>query len=111
MKEAIKRLRDWANRANPPSAALHKRATNMQRALNRIEKQQKNTKLEVMSFKVNDIEKKLEQIESEIYLLKQQMETDLDLDLLQKQYSEIEELEREREREREHLYKQLDDVV
>jgi len=38
MKEAIKLLRDWANRANPPSAALHKRATNMQRALDRIEK-------------------------------------------------------------------------
>ncbi|WP_160720945.1 ribosomal protection-like ABC-F family protein [Bacillus sp. USDA818B3_A] len=37
MKEAIKRLRDWANRSNPPSAALHKRATNMQRALDRIE--------------------------------------------------------------------------
>ncbi|HAQ08526.1 MAG TPA: ABC transporter ATP-binding protein [Bacillus bacterium] len=38
MKEAIKRLRDWANRANPPSAALHKRATNMERALARMEK-------------------------------------------------------------------------
>lgn len=38
MKEAIKRLRDWANRSNPPSAALHKRATNMQRALDRLEK-------------------------------------------------------------------------
>ncbi|CAH2714204.1 Energy-dependent translational throttle protein EttA [Neobacillus rhizosphaerae] len=38
MKEAIKRLRDWANRSNPPSAALHKRATNMQRALDRMEK-------------------------------------------------------------------------
>ncbi|WP_312471481.1 ribosomal protection-like ABC-F family protein [Neobacillus sp.] len=38
MKEAIRRLRDWANRSNPPSAALHKRATNMQRALDRMEK-------------------------------------------------------------------------
>jgi ATP-binding cassette, subfamily F, member 3 len=38
MREAIKRLRDWANRSNPPSAALHKRATNMERALERIEK-------------------------------------------------------------------------
>jgi ATP-binding cassette subfamily F protein 3 len=38
MKDAIKRLRDWANRANPPSAALHKRATNMERALARMEK-------------------------------------------------------------------------
>ncbi|GAM12525.1 ribosomal protection-like ABC-F family protein [Mesobacillus selenatarsenatis] len=38
MKEAIKRLRDWANRSNPPSSALHKRATNMERALARMEK-------------------------------------------------------------------------
>lgn len=38
MKEAIKRLRDWANRANPPSAGLHRRARNMERALERIEK-------------------------------------------------------------------------
>ncbi|WP_025027881.1 ribosomal protection-like ABC-F family protein [Caldalkalibacillus mannanilyticus] len=38
MKEAIKRLREWANRANPPSEGLHKRARNMERALERIEK-------------------------------------------------------------------------
>lgn len=38
MKEAIKRLRDWANRANPPSEGLYKRARNMERALERIEK-------------------------------------------------------------------------
>jgi ATP-binding cassette, subfamily F, member 3 len=38
MKEAIKRLRDWANRSNPPSSAMHKRATNMERALARMEK-------------------------------------------------------------------------
>lgn len=38
MKEAIKQLKDWANRANPPSAALHKRAKNMERALEKIEK-------------------------------------------------------------------------
>nr|WP_289038034.1 ABC-F type ribosomal protection protein [uncultured Allobacillus sp.] len=37
-KEAIKRLRDWANRANPPNADLHRRARNMERALNRMEK-------------------------------------------------------------------------
>lgn len=41
MKEAIKQLRDWANRSNPPSEALHKRATNMQRALDRMEKLKK----------------------------------------------------------------------
>jgi len=38
MKEAIKRLRDWANRANPPNEGLHKRARNMERALERLEK-------------------------------------------------------------------------
>jgi ATP-binding cassette, subfamily F, member 3 len=38
MKEAIKRLREWANRSNPPSSAMHKRATNMERALARMEK-------------------------------------------------------------------------
>ncbi|PWA09766.1 ABC transporter ATP-binding protein [Pueribacillus theae] len=38
MKEAIKRLRDWANRSNPPSEGLHKRARNMERALERMEK-------------------------------------------------------------------------
>jgi ATPase subunit of ABC transporter with duplicated ATPase domains len=36
MKEAIKRLRDWANRANPPNEGLHKRAKNMERALQRM---------------------------------------------------------------------------
>ncbi|MGM0828686.1 MAG: ribosomal protection-like ABC-F family protein [Bacillota bacterium] len=38
MKEAIKRLREWANQANPPNEALHKRARNMERALERMEK-------------------------------------------------------------------------
>lgn len=37
-KEAIKRLREWANQANPPNEGLHKRARNMERALERIEK-------------------------------------------------------------------------
>ncbi len=41
MKEAIKRLRDWANRANPPNADLHRRARNMERALERMEKLQR----------------------------------------------------------------------
>lgn len=57
MKEAIKRLRDWANRSNPPSAALHKRATNMQRALDRIERLDR-PKIEVkkmgIDFEAND---------------------------------------------------------
>ncbi len=38
MREAIKRLREWANQANPPNAALHKRARNMERALERMDK-------------------------------------------------------------------------
>ncbi|RFB51905.1 ribosomal protection-like ABC-F family protein [Bacillus thuringiensis] len=38
MKEAIKCLREWANQANPPNEGLHKRARNMERALERIEK-------------------------------------------------------------------------
>ncbi|MFE8701421.1 ribosomal protection-like ABC-F family protein [Cytobacillus sp. FJAT-54145] len=38
MKEAIKRLREWANQSNPPNAGLHKRARNMERALERMEK-------------------------------------------------------------------------
>ncbi|MHC0036299.1 ribosomal protection-like ABC-F family protein [Pseudoneobacillus sp. C159] len=37
MKEAIKRLREWANQANPPNEGLHKRARNMERALQRME--------------------------------------------------------------------------
>ncbi|MFT9850087.1 ribosomal protection-like ABC-F family protein [Aneurinibacillus sp. REN35] len=55
MKEAIKRLRDWANRANPPSEGLHKRARNMERALERMEKlnrprlEQKKMKLDMES--------------------------------------------------------------
>ncbi len=38
MKEAIKQLRDWANRSNPPNADLHRRARNMERALERMDK-------------------------------------------------------------------------
>ncbi|RDI42279.1 ribosomal protection-like ABC-F family protein [Falsibacillus pallidus] len=38
MKEAIKRLKEWANRANPPNEGLHKRARNMERALERMDK-------------------------------------------------------------------------
>jgi ATP-binding cassette, subfamily F, member 3 len=57
MKEAIKRLRDWANRSNPPSAGLHKRATNMQRALDRIEKLERpklENKKMAIDFEAND---------------------------------------------------------
>lgn len=37
MEEAIKRLRKWANRSNPPNAGLHRRASNMEKALKRME--------------------------------------------------------------------------
>ncbi len=36
MEMAIKRLRDWANRSHPPSEALHRRASSIQKALDRI---------------------------------------------------------------------------
>ena len=37
MKETIKRLKTWANEANPPNDALHRRAKSMEKALARIE--------------------------------------------------------------------------
>lgn len=37
MKQAIKRLRQWAMEANPPNDALFRRAKSMEKALNRIE--------------------------------------------------------------------------
>jgi hypothetical protein len=59
------------------------------------------------SVTLADIEQKIEELEAQIHLLKQRMETGLDLEMLQKQFTELERLETERE----HLYKQLDDVV
>ncbi|MEK4522100.1 ABC-F family ATP-binding cassette domain-containing protein [Psychrobacillus sp. FSL W7-1493] len=41
MREAIKRLRIWANQAVPPNASLHRQARNMERALERMEKVRK----------------------------------------------------------------------
>ena len=38
MKETIKRLKEWANRARPPNASMHRRAASMEKALERIEK-------------------------------------------------------------------------
>src|SRR5690625_1462811 len=37
MKETIKRLKEWANQANPPNDGLHRRAKSMEKALARIE--------------------------------------------------------------------------
>ncbi|MFF2752884.1 ribosomal protection-like ABC-F family protein [Psychrobacillus sp. NPDC058041] len=41
MKEAIKRLKIWANEAVPPNAGLHRQARNMERALERMVKVRK----------------------------------------------------------------------
>lgn len=38
MREAIKRLRQWANQANPPNDGMHRRASSMEKALERMEK-------------------------------------------------------------------------
>lgn len=38
MKAAIKRLKEWANQANPPNDGMHRRAKSMEKALERIEK-------------------------------------------------------------------------
>jgi ATP-binding cassette subfamily F protein 3 len=38
MKETIKRLKQWANEANPPNDGLHRRAKSMEKALERIGK-------------------------------------------------------------------------
>ncbi|GAF22116.1 ABC transporter ATP-binding protein uup [Bacillus sp. JCM 19047] len=41
MKETIKRLKEWANQANPPNAGMHRQAKSMEKALNRIQLIQK----------------------------------------------------------------------
>lgn len=41
MQETIKQLREWANQANPPNAGLHRRASSMEKALQRMEKQRR----------------------------------------------------------------------
>ncbi|MFZ3577570.1 ribosomal protection-like ABC-F family protein [Virgibacillus sp. DJP39] len=37
MRDTIKRLKEWANQANPPNAGLHRRAKSMEKALARME--------------------------------------------------------------------------
>ncbi|WLR41515.1 ABC-F type ribosomal protection protein [Bacillus carboniphilus] len=55
IKEAIKRLRQWANEATPPNADLFKRAKSMEKALERMEKLKK-PKMEnkTMGLKFNE---------------------------------------------------------
>jgi len=38
MQEAIKRLKEWGHRSNPPNEAFHRRAKSMEKALARIER-------------------------------------------------------------------------
>jgi ABC-type multidrug transport system ATPase subunit len=66
-----------------------------------------NKKPEKNAVQLENLEQKLEEIEAEIYLLKQQMESVIDLELLQKFYLELE----NKEKERDQLYSQLDEVV
>ena len=37
MKETVKRLKEWANRANPPNAGMHRQAKSIEKAIARIE--------------------------------------------------------------------------
>lgn len=52
MKETIKRLKLWANEANPPNAALHRRAKSMEKALARIEMVKKPAVSKKMQLKL-----------------------------------------------------------
>lgn len=37
MKDTVKRLKEWANRANPPNAGMHRQAKSIEKAIARIE--------------------------------------------------------------------------
>lgn len=57
MKETIKRLKEWANRANPPNAGMHRRAKSMEKALVRIEVLDRpvlSKKQMALDFQMND---------------------------------------------------------
>lgn len=56
MKESIKRLKQWANEANPPNASLHRKAKSMEKALARMELVKKPIVSKKMQLKmdVND---------------------------------------------------------
>lgn len=52
MTETIKRLKEWANRAKPPNASMHRQAKSMEKALNRIKRLQRpvETKQVALAF-------------------------------------------------------------
>jgi len=52
MKETIKRLKTWANEANPPNDSLHRRAKSMEKALARIELMKKPITSKKMQLKL-----------------------------------------------------------
>ncbi len=57
MKEAIKRLREFANKGNPPNEKFYRRAASMEKALERLEKLKKpniNPKRINLNFEVNE---------------------------------------------------------
>ncbi|MBD1371907.1 ABC-F type ribosomal protection protein [Hazenella sp. IB182357] len=63
MKETIKKLKEWANQANPPNAGLHRRAKSMEKALARIDRLKRpqlnrkkiNLNLQVQERSGNDV--------------------------------------------------------
>ncbi|WEG14798.1 ABC-F type ribosomal protection protein [Pullulanibacillus sp. KACC 23026] len=57
MKETIKRLKEWANQANPPNDGMHRRAKSMEKALERMEKLNRpiiNPKQMNLEFELNE---------------------------------------------------------
>ncbi|EZH65810.1 ABC transporter ATP-binding protein [Bacillaceae bacterium JMAK1] len=52
MTETIKRLKEWANRAKPPNASMHRQAKSMEKALHRIKRLQRpvETKQVALAF-------------------------------------------------------------
>ncbi|WP_088007401.1 ribosomal protection-like ABC-F family protein [Indiicoccus explosivorum] len=57
MRETISRLKEWANRANPPNAGMHRRAKSMEKALSRIEVMERpvlKKKQMVLGFEAGD---------------------------------------------------------
>jgi ATP-binding cassette, subfamily F, member 3 len=96
---------DWAKEKLPTQTTSAVVVPEVSRAGKTKPKQEK--KLEKNTVQLESLEQKLEEIEAEIYFLKQQMESVIDLELLQKCYLELE----QKEKIRDQLYSQLDEVV
>lgn len=96
---------DWAREKLSAQITSPDVGAEASKPINKSPKQEK--KPEVVSVQLVDLEQRLEEIEAEIYLLKQQMESVSDLDQLQSFYKDLERMEKERD----HLYTQFDEVV